>query len=114
MSDCLFCNMVAGKIQPDVIYEDDRVLAFRDLHPQAPTHVLIIPKKHISTTNDIREEDAELIGSLFLAAKKVAAAEGIDQSGYRALLNCNADAGQAVFHLHLHVLGGRRMGWPPG
>jgi histidine triad (HIT) family protein len=114
MADCLFCKMVAGEIQPNVVYEDDRVLAFRDLNPQAPTHVLVIPKKHIATANDIQAEDAELIGHLSLAAKQIAAAEGIAESGYRTLFNCNADAGQAVFHLHLHILGGRVMGWPPG
>jgi histidine triad (HIT) family protein len=114
MSDCLFCKMVSGEIQPDVVYEDDQVLAFRDITPQAPTHVLVIPKKHISTSNDIQPEDAELIGALYLAAKQVAAAEGIAQEGYRTVMNCNAGAGQAVFHIHLHLLGGRRMRWPPG
>lgn len=114
MTDCLFCKMVAGEIQPDVVFEDDQVLAFRDLHPQAPTHVLLIPRKHIATTNDIQPGDAELIGRLYLAAKQVAAAEGIAEAGYRTVLNCNAQAGQSVYHLHLHLLGGRPMGWPPG
>lgn len=114
MSDCLFCKMVAGEIQPDVVYEDDQVLAFRDIGPQAPTHVLVIPKKHISTSNDIQPEDAQLIGALYLAAKKVAEAEGIAEEGYRTVMNCNAGAGQAVFHIHLHLLGGRPMRWPPG
>jgi len=114
MDNCLFCKMVTGAIQPDVVYQDDEVLAFRDLNPQAPTHVLVIPKRHIATTNDLRPEDAELVGKLHLAAKQVAKQEAIDQSGYRTVLNCNAGAGQTVFHLHLHVLGGRAMGWPPG
>ena len=114
MSDCLFCKMVSGEIQPDVVYEDDQVLAFRDIGPQAPVHVLVIPKKHISTSNDIQPEDAQLIGAMHLAAKQVAAAEGIAEDGYRTVMNCNAGAGQAVFHIHLHLLGGRPMRWPPG
>ena len=114
MSDCLFCKMVAGELKPDVVYEDEQVLAFRDIGPQAPTHVLVIPKKHISTSNDIQPEDAQLIGALYLAAKQVAAAEGIAEEGYRTVMNCNAGAGQAVFHIHLHLLGGRPMRWPPG
>jgi len=90
------------------------VLAFRDLNPQAPTHVLVIPRKPIPTLNDLEEGDAELVGKLFLAARKVAAQEGIDGAGYRVVINCNAAAGQTVFHLHLHLLGGRPMRWPPG
>ncbi len=114
MSDCLFCKMIAGEIKPDTVYEDDDVLGFRDISPQAPTHVLVIPKRHISTINDLNESDAELVGKLFLAAKQVAHADGIDDSGYRTVMNCNAGAGQSVFHIHLHVLGGRGMQWPPG
>ncbi len=114
MSDCLFCKMVAGEIKPNVVYEDEAVLAFRDINPQAPTHVLVIPKQHISTINDINSEDAELVGRLYLAAKKVAELDGIAIDGYRTVMNCNAAAGQAVFHIHLHVLGGRNLHWPPG
>lgn len=114
MSECLFCKMAAGEIKPDIVYEDADVLAFRDLNPQAPTHVLVIPKTHIATLNDLRSEHAPLIGKLFLAAQQVAALDGIAQGGYRAVLNCNRDAGQTVFHIHLHVLGGRAMHWPPG
>lgn len=114
MSDCLFCKMVSGEIQPDVVLETDDVLAFRDLNPQAPTHILIIPKRHISTINDIEESDAEVIGKLYLAAKEIAASEGLSEPGFRTVMNCNADGGQAVFHIHLHLLGGRAMGWPPG
>jgi histidine triad (HIT) family protein len=114
MSDCLFCKMVAGAIKPNVVYEDDAVLAFRDINPQAPTHVLVVPKRHISTINDLKSEDAELVGRLYLAAKKVAEQDGIASDGYRTVMNCNAAAGQTVFHIHLHVLGGRNMHWPPG
>jgi len=114
MSDCLFCKFVSGEIQPEVVYDDQDVLAFRDVNPQAPTHVLVIPKRHISTLNDLEAGDAELIGKLYLAAQKVAHDEGIAEPGYRTLINCNAEAGQSVFHIHLHLLGGRRMHWPPG
>lgn len=114
MSDCLFCKMVRGEIQPDVVYENEHVLAFRDLHPQAPTHVLVIPKAHISTLNDLDEGHADVIGQMFLAAKQVAKLEGIEESGFRTVINCNSDGGQTVFHIHLHVLGGRAMNWPPG
>ena len=114
MSDCLFCKFVSGEIKPDVVYEDEDVLAFRDVNPQAPIHALVIPKRHISTLNDLQPEDAELVGKLYLAAKQVAEEEGIAEPGYRTLINCNAEAGQTVFHVHLHVLGGRAMGWPPG
>lgn len=114
MSDCLFCKFVAGEIQPDVVYEDDAVLAFRDINPQAPLHVLVIPKRHISTLNDLQTSDAELIGQMYLAAKQVADMAGYAESGYRTVMNCNADAGQTVFHIHLHVMAGRGMHWPPG
>ena len=114
MSDCLFCKFVSGEIQPNVVYEDDEVLAFRDVNPQAPIHILVIPKRHIATLNDLHEADAELIGKLYLTAQKVAKDEGIAEPGYRTLINCNPEAGQTVFHIHLHLLGGRPMGWPPG
>lgn len=114
MTDCIFCKIVSGDIPGDIVYQDDDVLAFRDLNPQAPTHFLVISKKHISTINDLDVGDAELVGKMYLAAKKVAADEGIAEAGYRTVMNCNAQAGQSVFHIHLHVLGGRPMGWPPG
>lgn len=114
MSDCLFCKMVAGEIKPDTVYEDADVLAFRDANPQAPTHVLVIPKTHISTLNDLQPDHAPLIGKMYLAAQKVAQADGIAERGYRTVINCNREAGQSVFHVHLHVLGGRGMHWPPG
>lgn len=114
MSDCLFCKMINGDIAPDKVYEDDSVLAFRDINPQASTHVLVVPKQHISTLNDLQPEYAETVGKMFLAAKQIAQEEGIAEAGYRTVMNCNRDAGQTVFHIHLHVLGGRPMGWPPG
>lgn len=114
MIDCIFCKIATGKINTEFVYHDDQVVAFRDLNPQAPAHILIIPRRHIATTNDLTEGDATLIGRMTLAAKTIAAQEGIAERGYRTVLNCNAEAGQSVFHLHLHLLGGRPMGWPPG
>ena len=112
--DCLFCKIVAGEIPADLVYESETAVAFRDINPQAPTHILVIPRKHIATINDIGEGDEATIGSLYTAAKEIAAQEGIAEDGYRAVMNCNEGAGQTVFHIHLHVLGGRPMGWPPG
>jgi len=114
MTDCIFCKIVDGQIPATIVYENEDVIAFRDLGPQAPTHVLVIPRKHIATINDLQDADAELIGKMYLAAKEVAGMEGIDEEGYRTVMNCNAGAGQTVFHIHLHVLGGRSMQWPPG
>jgi len=113
-SDCLFCKIVAGEIPADIIYESDTALAFRDINPQAPMHVLVIPRKHIATINDIEDEDQGVVGSLYSAAREIAANEGIADAGYRAVMNCNEGAGQTVFHIHLHVLGGRQLTWPPG
>ena len=112
-SDCLFCKIVTGEIPADLVYESETAVAFRDINPQAPTHVLIVPRKHISTINDIEEEDQAVVGSLYTAAKSIAASEGIAEDGYRTVINCNEGAGQSVFHIHLHVLGGKPMGWPP-
>jgi len=114
MSDTLFGKIAAGEIPADIVYEDDEVVAFRDIGPQAPTHILVIPRKPIATINDLEPGDAELVGKLFLAAKEIAAAEGIADAGYRTVINCNAAAGQTIYHLHLHILGGRPMQWPPG
>ena len=114
MTDCIFCKIAAGDIPAKIVFQNDDVLAFRDLNPQAPTHVLVIPKKHIATTNDITDADAALIGKMHLAAKQVAKDDGIADDGYRTVMNCNRAAGQTVFHIHLHLLGGRHMGWPPG
>ena len=113
-SDCLFCKILAGEIPADIVYESETAVAFRDINAKAPTHVLVIPRKHISTINDIEQDDQEIIGSLFTAAKEIAAQAGIAEDGYRAVMNCNEDAGQSVFHIHLHVLGGRVLAWPPG
>lgn len=112
--DCLFCKILAGDIPADIVYESETAVAFRDINPQAPTHVLVIPRRHIATINDIEPDDEPLIGSLYSAAREIAAAEGIEEHGYRAVMNCNEGAGQSVFHIHLHVLGGRSLGWPPG
>ncbi len=114
MLDTIFGKIARGEIPADILYQDEDVVAFRDLNPQAPTHVLVIPRKPIPTLNDLEEGDAELVGKLFLAARKVAEPEGIAAAGYRAVINCNAAAGQTVFHLHLHLLGGRPLRWPPG
>jgi len=111
---CLFCKIVAGEVPAEIVFESDDVLAFRDISPQAPTHVLVIPRRHIATINEIQEEDRELVGSLYIAAKTIAAREGLSEVGYRAVMNCNEGAGQSVFHIHLHVLGGRALSWPPG
>jgi histidine triad (HIT) family protein len=114
MADCLFCKMVSGEIKPDIVFENDEVLAFRDVNPQAPMHVLVIPKTHISTVNDLTPEHTGLVGRMYLAAQKIAADEGVAEPGYRLVMNCNSEAGQSVYHIHLHVLGGRPMAWPPG
>ena len=114
MTDCLFCKMVSGEIAPDKVFESDDVLAFRDINPQAPTHVLVVPKRHVATLNDLDDESAGLVGKMALAAAEVARREGFAEQGYRTIINCNADGGQTVFHIHLHLLGGRVMGWPPG
>jgi histidine triad (HIT) family protein len=114
MADCLFCKIRDGEIPGDMVYEDDDVLAFRDVNPQAPTHILVIPRKHIATTNDLAAADAAVVGKMMLAAKKIAADEGFADEGYRLVLNCNEGAGQTVFHIHMHLLGGRRLTWPPG
>lgn len=114
MGECLFCKMVVGEITPDIVYEDDDILAFRDIQPQAPFHVLVIPRKHIPTINDIGEDDEPLVGRLFSVAAKLASDAGIAESGFRTVMNCNGDAQQTVFHIHLHVIGGRKLNWPPG
>ena len=114
MSDCLFCKMVAGEIKPDMVYEDEDLIAFRDISPQAPTHVLIVPRTHIASLDTARPEHAELLGKLMLAAQKIARQESVAASGYRTVSNCNADAGQSVFHIHIHLLGGKRLVTPFG
>ena len=114
MGETIFVKIIKKEVPAEIVYEDDEVLAFKDIAPQAPVHILIIPKKEIPTANDIIEEDAPLIGKLFVVAKKLARDFGIADSGYRLVINCNKDAGQAVYHLHLHLLGGRKFTWPPG
>lgn len=112
--NCLFCKIIERKITAKIVYEDERVLAFEDINPQAPVHVLVIPKKHISTSLEIKDEDNELIGYMFQIANKVAADRKIAERGFRLVMNCNREAGQSVFHIHLHLLAGRPMRWPPG
>ncbi len=111
---CLFCRIVSGEIPASKVYEDDEVLAFNDINPQAPLHVLVIPKRHISTTNDLSPQDDALVGTLVRRAAAIAREKGYADRGYRSVLNCNAEAGQTVFHIHLHLLAGRGLGWPPG
>ena len=106
---CIFCKIAARQIAGDIVYEDEELLAFNDISPQAPIHVLIIPKRHVATVNDLSEDDAGLIGRIMLRGKAIAAERGVDEVGYRLILNCNAAGGQTVYHLHLHVLGGRQM-----
>ena len=112
MTDCLFCKMANGEIKPDLVFENAEILAFRDIHPQAPLHVLVIPKQHIANLNDL--DDAGLGGRLLQAAANIAKELGFAETGYRTVINCNADGGQTVHHLHLHLLAGRQMTWPPG
>ena len=114
MSDCLFCKIVAGQIPSAVVYQDDQLFAFRDINPQAPFHALVVPKRHIATLNDITPADHGLVGAIVGRAAELAAEHGYADRGYRTVFNCNADAGQTVFHLHLHVLAGRGLAWPPG
>jgi histidine triad (HIT) family protein len=114
MSDCLFCKIVRHEIPSSIVYEDDRVLAFNDINPQAPTHVLVVPKQHIASLNDLGPDDDGIVGEMVRRAAAVAKERGISAGGYRTVFNTNRDAGQTVFHLHLHLLGGRAMTWPPG
>ena len=112
--DCLFCKIVKGDIPSDIVYEDEYVLAFRDINPQAPHHILIIPRKHIATINDAESCDQALLGHCLLSAKKIAQELGVSESGYRLVYNINSGGGQLVYHIHLHLLAGRQMTWPPG
>ena len=114
MSDDLFVKIVNREIPANIVYETDEIMAFRDVNPQAPVHVLIIPKERIATMNDLKEQHEKMLGKLFLAAAEIAREEGIADEGYRVVMNCNQAGGQAVYHIHLHLLGGRQMSWPPG
>lgn len=111
---CIFCRIVDRELPADIVYEDERLLAFRDIAPQAPKHILIIPKRHIENVNALRLEDADLAGRMILLGRDLACQEGFDKRGYRLVMNCNHDGGQSVYHLHLHLLGGRIFHWPPG
>jgi len=113
-TDCIFCKIAAGEVPADVVLENQDVVVFRDMMPQAPVHLLAIPRQHIATINDLQIADAPQLGNLFLAAKAAAAQEGVAEGGYRTVMNCGAGAGQSVFHIHLHILGGRPLSWPPG
>ncbi len=114
MEECLFCKIVKKEIPAEMVYEDKKLIAIKDIHPQAPVHLLVIPKKHISTLLDLSEEDKELIGHIYLAANRLAKKKSTAQCGFRIVANCGPDSGQEVFHIHFHLLGGRKLGWPPG
>jgi histidine triad (HIT) family protein len=114
MAGCLFCKIINGEIPGSIVYQDERIVAFNDVNPQAPTHVLIVPRAHIATLNDLSPEDDQLIGELIRRAAAIAKTRGIAAGGFRTVFNTNRDAGQTVFHIHLHLLGGRPMHWPPG
>ncbi|MDA0999591.1 MAG: histidine triad nucleotide-binding protein [bacterium] len=114
MESCIFCKIIEGKIPSQKVYEDKNLFAFRDVSPQAPVHILIVPKKHIETLLELGEEHSELIGRIHLTANHIARKEGIAERGFRLVVNCKEDGGQTVFHLHYHLLGGRAMAWPPG
>jgi histidine triad (HIT) family protein len=114
MADCLFCKVVAGQVPATLVFQNDRVVAFKDITPRAPTHVLIVPRRHIATLNDLSPEDDALVGEMVRAAAAIAKEQGLSERGYRTVFNCNAEAGQTVFHIHLHLLGGRSLRWPPG
>ncbi len=114
MEECLFCRIVKKEIPAKIVFENDKLLAFRDIEPQAPVHILIIPKEHITTTNDLNTNHKKLVGEVLLTAKRLADEYNIANDGYRMVFNCNKSGGQAVYHIHLHLLGGRQMKWPPG
>ena len=114
MEECIFCKIAAGDIPADKVYEDETVVAFRDLNPQAPTHILVIPRKHIATINDLQPEAEALVGRKYGAGAEIAAREGLAEPGYRTVVNCNDAGRQVVFHVHMQLLGGRMMHWPPG
>lgn len=114
MDNCLFCKIIKGDIPANKVYENEHILAFRDIDPKAPVHILVIPKKHIKSINDLKSSDKYLAGELILASKKIAKDEGIDSKGFRTIFNTNDDGGQTVYHIHMHMMGGRQMKWPPG
>lgn len=114
MSDCLFCAIIKGDIKGAIVYQDDSVVAFRDVNPKAPVHLLIVPRQHIATLLDVQQGDRELIGHIFYVAARLAEEQGVSKNGFRVVVNCGAGAGQSVYHVHFHLLGGRVLSWPPG
>jgi histidine triad (HIT) family protein len=114
MADCLFCKIINRELQAAIVYEDDHIVAFNDINPQAPTHVLVVPRRHIATLNDLTPDDDQLVGEIARRAAAIAKERGIANGGYRMVFNTNREAGQTVFHIHLHLIGGRSMHWPPG
>ena len=114
MAHCLFCSIISREVNASIVYEDDRVVAFNDINPQAPTHVLVVPRRHIATLNDLTEEDDQVVGEVVRRAALIAKSKGVSTSGFRTVFNTNREAGQTVFHIHLHLLGGRTLHWPPG
>ena len=114
MADCLFCKIAAGQIPATLVYQDEHLIAFKDINPQAPMHVLVVPRRHVATLDSLSESDDQIVGEMVRRAAAIAREHGHADRGYRTVFNCNADAGQTVFHIHLHVLGGRTLGWPPG
>jgi histidine triad (HIT) family protein len=114
MSECVFCKIAKKELPAEIVYESEDIIAFKDIKPKAPHHILIIPKKHIPTLDDVKDEDYALIGKMFLVARDIARSIGVSEKGYRTVFNCKSDGGQEVYHLHLHLLGGRKMHWPPG
>ena len=114
MSECLFCRIVAGDLPASIVFQDERLIAFEDINPQAPTHLLIVPRRHVATLNELTAEDDGLVGEIIRRAAAIAKDRGIAEGGFRTVFNCNAGAGQTVFHIHLHLLGGRPLEWPPG
>lgn len=114
MSDCIFCRIASHEVASTIVYEDEHMIAFEDIDPQAPVHVLIVPKRHVRSVSELKETEVELLDQMLLTAKHVAALMHVEHSGFRVVLNCNPDGGQTVYHLHAHLLGGRKMNWPPG
>jgi histidine triad (HIT) family protein len=114
VSECLFCGIIAGKVKGEIVHRDEKIVVIKDINPQAPVHLLIIPRKHIATSLEIIEEDKDLVGQIFLVANQLAKVHGIAQDGFRVVINCGPEAGQSVYHIHFHLLGGRVLRWPPG
>ena len=114
MAECLFCRIINREINATIVYEDDHVVAFNDINPQGPTHVLVVPRRHIASLNDLQPGDDEIVGEVVRRAAAIARSRGVSEGGYRAIFNTNRDAGQTVFHIHLHLIGGRSLNWPPG